>query len=67
VIYETGPTVSLPASARADLASVLSNSAYADKTMKWKVYCRHQADTSQVWLAGEEARFTIGGAPPTYP
>lgn len=67
LIYESGPTISLPASARIELASVLSNSAYADKTMKWRVYCRHQADTSPAWVKGQEARFVVGGMPPLYP
>ncbi|MGQ9455975.1 MAG: hypothetical protein ACUVRS_02495 [Armatimonadota bacterium] len=67
IIYETGPVVSLPTSARIELASMLSNSAYADKTMKWRVYCRHQEDTSLAWVKGQEARFVIGGMPPTYP
>ena len=67
VIYETGPIVSLPAGMRTDLANLLSNSAYADKVMRWVVYCRHQSDTSPAWLAGQEARFVIGNAPPNFP
>jgi len=66
-IYETGPTVSLPAAMRADLANLLSNPSYADVTMRWKVYCRHQADTSPAWVEGQEARFVIGGTPPGFP
>ncbi len=66
-IYETGPTVALPASMRTDLANVLSNPAFADRTMKWKVFCRHQSDTSPAWMAGQEARFIIGGTPPSFP
>jgi hypothetical protein len=67
LIYETGPTVSLPAGMRSDLANLLANPAYADKVMRWVVYCRHQADSSPAWLAGQEARFVIGSAPPNFP
>ncbi|MGC8863578.1 MAG: hypothetical protein ACP5R5_12495, partial [Armatimonadota bacterium] len=67
IIYETGPTVALPAAMRADLANLLSNPSYADVTMKWTVYCRHQGDTSPAWLAGQEARFIVGGTPPGFP
>jgi hypothetical protein len=66
-IYETGPTVALPASMRTDLANLLSNPAYADRTMRWRVYCKHQGDSSPAWLAGQEARFIIGGTPPPFP
>ena len=66
-IYETGPIVALPASMRTDLANLLSNPSYADRTMRWRVYCRHQGDTSAAWVAGQEARFIIGGTPPSFP
>lgn len=66
-IYATSVNVSLPDAARTELASLLSNMSYADKTMRWRVYCRHQADTSPAWIEGQENRFVIGGTPPTFP
>ena len=64
-VYATGPTVKLPQSERTKLATVLSG--YPDKVMKWRVYCRHQADTSPAWVVGEDNLFTIVGAPPGRP
>ncbi len=63
-IYETGPTVILPSSQQSALASLLNNPAYVDSVMKWRVYTRHQGDTSTAWVEGEEHRFAIGGTPP---
>jgi hypothetical protein len=67
VVYATSVNVSLPDAARKELANLLSNSAYAEKTMKWRVYCRHQADSSPAWLAGQDNLFVIGGTPPAFP
>lgn len=64
-VYATGPTVKLPQSERTKLATILSG--YPDKVMKWRVYCRHQADTSQAWVEGEDNLFTIIGTPPGRP
>ncbi|MCE5199678.1 MAG: hypothetical protein ABFD54_11895 [Armatimonadota bacterium] len=61
-IYETNPTISLPAAQRISLAATLAN--YSEKVMKWTVYCRHISDTSQAWVQGEENRFVISGLPP---
>lgn len=66
-IYSTSVNVSLPAAARTELAILLSSSAYSDRTMKWRVYCRNQGDTSPAWLEGQENRFVIGGMPPPFP
>lgn len=66
-IYATNVNVSLPDAARKELANLISNPAYAEKTMKWRVYCRHQADTSPAWFMGQENKFVIGGTPPTFP
>jgi hypothetical protein len=66
-IYATSVNVSLPDASRKELANVLSNSAYAEKTMKWRVYCRHQADSSPAWYAGQDNKFVIGGTPPSTP
>lgn len=66
-IYGTSVTVELPTAVRTELATLLSNSAYADKTMKWRVFCRNQSDTSGAWRQGEENRFVIGGTPPSSP
>jgi len=67
IYYQTGTTVSLPDSMRLKLADALSHSAYIDSVMKWKVYARHQSDTSQAWVEGQESRFIIGGMPPGTP
>lgn len=67
LIYSTSVSISLPAAARVELATLLSNSAYAESTMKWWVFCRHQADTSPAWRKGDENRFVIGGTPPPFP
>ncbi|OFX17044.1 MAG: hypothetical protein A2Z18_01985 [Armatimonadetes bacterium RBG_16_58_9] len=64
-IYETGPTVILPTAQQSALANLLNNAAYVDEVMKWRVYTRHQGDTSSGWVVGEDNRFRIGGTPPT--
>lgn len=67
LIYETGPIVSLTSSQRTELAAALNNPNYADQAMRWRVYCRHQADTSPAWTVGQEARFIVGVPPPDSP
>jgi hypothetical protein len=64
-IFETGPTVILPTAQQSALANLLNNAAYVDEVMKWRVYTRHEGDTSNGWVVGEENRFRIGGTPPT--
>ena len=64
-VYATGPTIKLPQSERTKLATILSG--YPDKVMRWRVYCRHQADTSQAWVEGEDNLFKIIGTPPGRP
>jgi hypothetical protein len=64
-VYETSPIVSLPAAQRISLANALL--LYPGKVMKWRVYCRHQSDTSQAWYQGDESRFEISSLPPGAP
>lgn len=66
-IYETGPTVSLPLDQRNALANWLANTSTSGTAMKWVVYCRHQGDTNQSWIAGDQNRFVIGYTPPGTP
>lgn len=70
---ELGPIVSLPSSMRSQLATLLANSKYAGVIMKWRVDCRHSADTATIqypdssWWQGQENRFAIGSTPPNLP
>jgi len=64
-IYETGPTITLPASERLELASILAN--YGGRVLKWIVYCRNTGDTSPAWVKGQENRFEVGATPPPGP
>ena len=65
VIHEIGPIVVLPASQRLDLAGRLS--AYQDKTLTWKVFCRQTRDTAPGYYEGDENRFSLGSGPPPGP
>ena len=66
-IVSDDPNVSLSENARKELANLLSNPSYAGQTMKWRVYCRHQADTNPALYKGQENRFIIGSLPPSFP
>lgn len=67
LIYETGPTVSLPIDQRNSLANWLMTTSSGGATMRWRVDCRHQGDTNQDWIQGDWSRFTIGDMPPGTP
>ena len=64
-IYETGSIVSLPDDQRTALANALSDTKYDNVVMRWRVYCRHQEDTSKAWIQGDEIRFTVQAMPPS--
>jgi len=67
-IYALSNEIGLPDAERQALAALLSaNPNFADQVMKWKVYCRNSADTSQQWIEGQENRFIIGLTPPGTP
>lgn len=72
----TNPTIlgdiaSMPTSVRDSFVSTYfpaaAPSRYSGATVKWRVDCRHDADTSKEWVIGAESQFTIGVSPENPP
>lgn len=68
VIYEGADMVELTTAQRQNLADFLLKSRLTtDTVLKWRVFCRNTSDTSPVFTAGEEGRFTVNEVPPDTP